>query len=714
MIMNLSPFFFNFLISNYTNLVFDMKNMVKILVVIAILCVAITTHGKEIIHPTLLYTPERVAAAMQRITIDTVQAKAWAQIKAKADKMLDNGSINDLEVLALAYQGSKEKQYCNKIIEILMQAAKDGTWSYPEFLARRPAWRSELQMGHKAYNAAIGYDAVYNELTPQQREEISTNLWRLAAEPLLGDWLLDGTRIHSINSMGHNWWSICISEGALLALAISNEIPEAYPAAQLAIESMGEWWNFKGDALQGKAKTFDDNGGSYESVNYTRFGTIPPLMLRLAWLDINPDAELEPWPQMEKLTDYFCHVSYPRTGALYSLNFGDGEKTLTGEGVLMLLNALGYGSENGTWYINQVLPGQNREGYPRSTPLGFVFAPKNEIIPDSPNLPLQQLWSDMGWATMRNSWAPDATMLAVKSGDTWNHAHADNNSFILYHNGVDIIKDAGNCTYTDSMYIKYFFQCDAHNVVKVNGRGQSTFHQFNNNLLPGHLHDMVANDRIKYVLADATGPTADIFDRNFRHFLWIGNVILVIDDLRSHEPGNYEWLWHPGGTAKVNNGDLEITAGKSSVVIHPIYPLTDEPRQWELVKGPTPNLKGTEDYYSMHLPGKYDRVKAVTAIFLNDSPNPTQLPTISTRQGENWIALTLDDNGKKTDVYINQLADGRLMHLNSWIEAEGWITDAYLLAINEDDTFVCYGSQLKRGDDILFSSLTKKIGLVGE
>lgn len=433
----------------------------------------------------------------------------------------------------------------------------------------------------------------------------------------------------------------------------------------------------------------------------------PPLMLRLAWLDINPDAKLDLWPQMEKLTDYFCHVSYPRSGALYSLNFGDGQKTLTGEGVLMLLNALGEKSPNALWYLNQVVPGQNREGYPRSTPLGFVFTPDMNQAPMRPELPLQQIWTDMGWATMRNSWDRDATMLAVKSGDTWNHAHADNNSLILYHKGIDIIKDAGNCTYTDSMYIKYFFQCDAHNIVKVNGCGQSAYHQFNNCLLPGRLHDMVANDRIKYVLADGTGPTADVFDRNFRHFLWIGNVILVIDDLRSHEAGEYEWLWHPGGLAKVTEKGLEISEGNSEVLIQPIFPITDEPYRWEVLEGPTPDLKGSEEYYSVHLPGTYQRVKAVTAIYLKEVPGEKALPSIQTIEGDNWIGLTINNNGKESRVYINQLADGRLMHLNSWIEADEWTTDAYLLVTSDEDTFICYGSSLKRDDEVYFSSLTK-------
>lgn len=72
--------------------------------------------------------------------------------------------------------------------------------------------------------------------------------------------------------------------------------------------------------------------------------------------------------------------------------------------------------------------------------------------------------------------------------------------------------------------------------------------------------------------------------------------------------------------------------------------------------------------------------------------------------------------GKVTDIYINQLADGRLMHSNSWIEADGWATDAYMFAVTYDEgadpaeperQFIAYGSALRRGATSYFSSLSK-------
>ena len=128
------------------------------------------------------------------------------------------------------------------------------------------------------------------------------------------------------------------------------------------------------------------------------------------------------------------------------------------------------------------------------------------------------------------------------------------------------------------------------------------------------------------------------------------------------------------------------------------------------------DLKGEEEYYSFHLPGEHKRVKGLTAVILKDSPDDKDLPMMERTEGKDWIGLKVRRNGKVTDIYINQLADGRLMHNNSWITADGWTTDAYMFAVTYDEgtdpakaseMFVCYGSALRRGEVSYYSSLSK-------
>lgn len=685
------------------------------------------TAQAAIKHPSLLFTPERVNTAKAALKSDTAMQNAWRVIQAEADRQVEGkGDVRRLEYPALAYMMTGDRKYADKIKDVLIETSKIKSWGDREMLARTPAWRSELQMAHRSFQVAVAYDVIYDLLTSAERMQIAKGMYDLAVEPLLGDWILEPTRIHSLNSMGHNWWTSCAGMGGLLALAISNELPDAKKGADTLIEMLPEWFEFNGDVIQHKPRTFDRDGGMYESINYASFGTTEALLFRLAYLNSHPGTKLEDIPHMAKLASFFCHVAYPRDGELYSINFGDSHKNVTGESSMLLAYAMGEKSPETLWYVSQVKEGQHREGYPRSFPMGFLYTPDLSKAPATPELPTSHLWKDFGWATMRDDWDKDATMLAVKSGMTWNHSHADANSFIIFHKGVDIIKDAGNCSYGKPEYRNYFFQSNAHNVVKFNGEGQPTFQQYHGSMLPGSVSSLIDGGNIKYVLADGTGPMSKHFNRNFRNFLWIDNVIFIIDDIGSHEPGHFEWLWHPGGEATKRGFDLEVENGQSAVAVRPLYPrqlaysnfVHDYPEDlyWEVKEGPTENLQASEEYYSFHLPETTDRVKAVTAIILKDSPDDKNLPVIERREGKNWIGLRMKHNGKITDLYINQLADGRLMHMNSWIEADGWNTDAYMFAVsypeggdaaNPSETFIGHGSSLRRGDDVRFSSLSK-------
>lgn len=699
--------------------------MKRLIALIGLIACFTCMQAQKVKHPSLLYTPERIQMAKQRVANDSRYAEYWQQIREAADSKLQKRSLNDADYLSLAYLMTGEKKYSDKIREILLDVIKADTWGSTEMLARIPVWTADLGLAHKAYLSAIAYDAVYNELSATERKEIARGLKRLALDPCLGDWVLEPTRIHSLNSMGHNWWTSCACMGGILALSLQNELPEAVEGARVLNEVLPEWFSFAGDVLQQKPKSFDEAGGMYESLNYANFGIQEALQFRLAWRNMNAGRQPE-IPELEKVPSYFMYVCYPRTGILHSLNFGDSHKNVSAESSLMLLYALGIRDDNMLWYMKQVEQGQHRDGYFMNRPMGFLYTPDLTKAPAIPDLKKSQLFADFGWATMRTSWEKDATMLAVKSGHTWNHSHADANSFILFHKGVDIIKDAGNCWYPNPNYRNYFFQSQAHNVVTFNGEGQSREQQYHGSTLRGYLHYLMDAGDTKYILANGTGPYSDNFSRNFRHFLWQDNVIYMIDDLKTHKNGHFEWLWHPGGQARKQGTDLNITNGASAVTVRPLYPrllaksdfVHDYPEDlyWEIVEAPTEDLKDTETYYSFHLPAEVNRVKGVTAIILKDAPDDKDLPYMERREGKDWIGLRIRNKGKVTDLYINQLADGRLMHSNSWIEADGWFTDAYMFAVTYEegtlpadskDIFIGYGSALRRGATSYFASLSK-------
>lgn len=676
----------------------------------------------------LIYSQQSIEQARHQVKDNKEYTQAWSDIKKTADAAVKSHDMQKLDYMSLAYLMTNDKRYTDAIRQTLLKVVEAKTWGSSEMLSRKPIWRADLGLAHKCYLTAIGYNVVRPFLTDGEKEKIANGLCRLGLRPSMEDWLIEPTRIHSLNSMGHNWWTSCVCMGGILALSLKDDIKEAQSWAEQVEQAIPQWFGFAGDVLQHKPKTFDRVGGMYESVNYANFGIEEALLFRLAWRNTFPDKKLCDIPQLKDVPTFFVNVCYPHEGELMDLNFGDSHKNITANSSLILLYELGIKDADILWYLSLLRQNQDRDGFWLNRPMGFLYTPDLTQAPQVPSRPLSQLFEDFGWATMRTSWQKDATMLAVKSGHTWNHSHADANSFVLFHKGIDILKDAGNCWYPNENYRKYFFQSQAHNVVLFNGEGQPTAQQYQGSPLRGYLHYLMDNGAgMRYILADGTGPYAKNFSRNFRHFLWLDNVIYVIDDLKTHESGEFQWLWHYNGEAKKQGADLVITSGESSVIVRPLFPrllalsdfVHDYPDDlwWEKVEAPTEDLKSTETYYSFHLPGKTDRVKAVSAIILKETPNQKELPVMERREGKDWIGLRVKWQGKITDLYINQLADGRLMHSNSWIEADGWTTDAYLFAVTYKDgeqpsaasrKFICYGSALRYEGQSLFSSLTKQ------
>lgn len=353
--------------------------MKRIVLVVGVICWMCIGYAQKVKHPSLLYTPERISQVKQRMQHEPQLAAAWEDIKQTADKELKGKSLNKADYLSLAYLMTGDKRYSNKLKEILLDVIKSKTWGSSEMLARRPAWHADLGVAHKSYLSAIAYDAVYNDLSTTEKKRIAEGLYRLGVEPSLGDWLLEPTRIHSLNSMGHNWWTSCVCMGGILALSLQNELEDAKEGAQAVYDYLPEWFLFAGDVLQQKAKTFDEAGGMYESLNYANFGIQEALQFWVAWKNMHPSASLPDVPQLKDLSSFFAYVSYPRTGILYNINFGDSHKNVAAESSLMLLYALGIQDKNMLWYISQVESGQHRDGYFLNRPMGFLYTPSSNI-----------------------------------------------------------------------------------------------------------------------------------------------------------------------------------------------------------------------------------------------------------------------------------------------------------------------------------------------
>ncbi|HXO77074.1 MAG TPA: heparinase II/III family protein, partial [Puia sp.] len=400
--------------------------------------------------------------------------------------------------------------------EVLLQLVNSTAWDGMD--DRTPRWNSGLATGKGCFTSSLGFDCLYDVLTPAERKEIAGKIVRLGIQPSIGDWISSGERIHSLNSMGHNWWSAVVHEAGIASLAVMNEVPDARQWAEEVMRTSKEWFSFSGSVLENKPSSFDADGGFYESIGYANYALSEYLLFRLAWTNALAPIKMPYDGMLVKTMDWFVHSCYPNTDKLMSLNFGDSNPFGNAEKPVKLMVALGFRKQSFDWYLRQTgMPG--RKGRRENDPMGLVYDGRTGTKANgqtgmvyeetatsgqgsTPGLPASALYGDMGWATLRSSWDTNATLLGVKCGTTWNHAHADAGSFVLYHRGRNLLVDGGDVNYARDEYSDYFVQSRAHNVMLFNGKAQDPQDEYHAVKNPGHLYHMMDGGFIKYVLAD--------------------------------------------------------------------------------------------------------------------------------------------------------------------------------------------------------------------
>ena len=699
-------------------------------------------------HPYLFFTKTAIDAFKTRIKADTSTANYWQEIQTRADNSLTTPmtpAAADIETLCLAYRLTGDKKYAAKAKELLQHLIDQPAWDGMD--DRTPRWNSGLNTGKNCFASALCFDCIYDYLTPAERKTFAGQITLKGIRPSFDDWLSADRRLHALNSMGHNWWSAVVNAAGVASLAVMNEQPEARQWAQEIMRASTEWFDFDGSVLDNKPRSFDRDGGFYESIGYANFALTEYLNFRLAWTNCLGPVAMPYDSMLVKTMDWFIHACYPNTGPLQSLNFGDSNPFGNAQQPVTLMLALGFHKESFDWYLQQIQHTASRNR-PGANPLTQLYSPANTAPAFTPGLPPSALYKDMGWATLRSSWDTNATLLGVKCGFTWNHAHADAGSFVLYHKGKNLLIDGGDAFYGSDEYSNYFVRSEAHNVMLFNDKAQDPQDEYHAVKNPGALYHLMDGGDIKYLLADAQGPTAHYFLRNFRSFLWIGNVILVIDDVKAYEPGKFQWLLHYEGQAKQQGPDLDITDGDAGVLVRPLFPETlpmgyphDFPEKMILEQRlgyKDHDVKTRLPYYAISPPEPATTQKFINAIILLDSTNHTlstftgssgasgspahsNLPHIQRLQGADYIGVRITQNGNITDVYFNLLADGRLMHRNSNAVIDGWETDAYLFAVTYPETtthetisrenatgyFVANGSYLRRNGNTILNTLSK-------
>lgn len=618
-----------------------------------------------------------------------------------------------VNVLGTLYALEDDREAGERLRDALLHAASFDVWTGPQNKDRDVPWHSDLSTTRIAMELAAGYDLLFDMLTQEERDTIARAILDKGVMPLFEDWLLPETRIHALDSMGHNWWSVCIALAGAAMLPVSDYLEKERfdELITLVEEALIGFLTYPGCTLFNKVPNYDEHGLFYESVGYFCYGTSE--LLRYLWHAERylgrRDALRNALPS--GMGEAILSFAYPyvKEGKtqIGFLNYGDSAYTANIMPMVRWMRLAGYDSDALSAYASVASSEEDILSL-----LSYVMTSDSTQLGQ---LPKTAVYHKTGYAITRSSWQPDATLLAVKSGYTWNHAHADAGSFVLYDRGAPLLIDSGSCPYNDRLYRSYYCNDISHNVLLLDGQGQRYEEQIRGSKFSGSISDSFERQGLFYVQADATGPLAHLCSRAYRNFLWLDEKILVIvDDVLSHDDRTMQFLLHyDGERTLLDDGSHLIVNDRSRARLFTVHPNGVQATSCTGYRtGNYGTVRGQEqvemEYLSLSTPDAARVHSMIHVIALNEAADGL---TVEPMEGRECIGVRISDGVTCREIWYNLRADGRRMHINSNNTLGEWDTDAYLLMTEQgadaEGIFMVSGSYLRRGQKVRHASFAK-------
>lgn len=613
--------------------------------------------------------------------------------------------------LAFLWRMTGNQQALRAALSVCELALSEAEWRYQ---ARQSGWKSDLWTAEFCSHLAVTWMQLGDALPDPER--MADILWQRGILPLAEDWLDPVTRIHALDTMGHNWWSVCVSGAGLALFAVRHLIPAADEYLTQIAESYLEFFSYPGNILQNKHRTFGEQGDYIESIGYLDYTLHDVGVLFDLYRDVLGRDLAGEIPTLARVCDYYMASFQPLHDRTLRLNFGN-----MGAGP----DTMGSYNHNPKtvwlWLSRRFRRRDLFEAVERNYrgPVKmweFLYWPENSEDLAVPAAPIDTVFRNTGIAILRDGNTPESTVFAIKTGEIWNHNQRDAGTIILSAAGREFLIDSGAMEYSNPVYWNYLRTAEAHNLILHGNQGPDSDLDYHGTRFNGEAPVLLSAPDYRYLLADCCGPWQPIYRRFYRHVLWVDDFILLIDDLYAYSAGNWTQLWHYRGTACLENEEVRIANEGETLVIRRLYPTE---RRDEFRKGFLPRLVGNTLKYEYQLdetqflateyPDRGLREKFINLLLL---PRHAE-KTVRTSGGSDYESIEISDRRGTWTFICNHLADGRKMHQNSELCIDTLRTDAFLVGLHRDpegrlDQFSIHnGSFLQLEGQTLHSSLLK-------
>jgi hypothetical protein len=315
---------------------------------------------------------------------------------------------------AFAYRYTGEPAFLDRARIDLLAVARFEDWNPSHF----------LDVAEMATGVALGYDWLYHDLTPGERQELH--------QALVNKALLHAQQGHPSFRSLNNWNQVCIGGLTIAALAIGDQEPDLARNILTAARAHTD----RGLAV------YQPDGIYPEGPSYWEYGTTYTVLLIAALRSVTGDDwNLPASPGLLASLPWMVHMTGP-TGAFY--NFADGGTRAGLSPAQFFLSREQRQPSLLHFQRREARRFVERGGNERFAPLVAFWWPH----PDHPITPLARHWSGAGLqpvAAWRTDWEdPNALYVAIKGGGARaNHAHMDGGSFVLEAGGERWAEDLG-------------------------------------------------------------------------------------------------------------------------------------------------------------------------------------------------------------------------------------------------------------------------------
>jgi hypothetical protein len=414
-------------------------------------------------HPRIILTEAELARIRKDVASDPAARRYAEQLKARGTailkeppiervligpRLLDKSRrlVDRIYTLGLLYRLDGNAVWKERAIKELEAAAAFQDWNPSHF----------LDVAEMTHGFAVGYDWLYNDLTPDQRRLIRTAMVEKGLKPAQEAHEKKGWWTTS----EFNWNNVC--NGGILsgALAIADEEPEL--AGHLIVESIQK--------LPKAIATFGPDGAWSEGPGYwgyaMRYTVVALASLQTA---LGRDYGLGDIAGMDQAGFFRVHAVGP-TGLFF--NFADaGDKTGDEPSLFWLARR----------YQQPALAVAAREASQRhSSAPDLLFYEAQGSDKDLKSLPLDRFFKGADVVFYRSAWGdPMALYVGWKGGDNKaNHSNLDLGTFVLDSQGQRWAIELGGDEYNlpgyfgNQRWTYYRLRTEGQNTLVINDMNQ--------------------------------------------------------------------------------------------------------------------------------------------------------------------------------------------------------------------------------------------------